>query len=157
MEDFKIKGTEFIRQRQGELEQLFGEPTHALDAKFAKAHDEVFSRIDCLTCANCCKTTGPLFTYPDMIRIAKGLEMPVQKFIDDYLQIDEDGDHILQALPCPFLMEDNKCRIYAFRPEACASYPHTNEAGMNKIFDLTLKNAEICPAVVEILSLITPK
>ena len=29
-------------------------------------HDEVFEEIDCLSCANCCKTTGPLFTEKDI-------------------------------------------------------------------------------------------
>ena len=33
----------------------------SLDSLFLNAHNEVFSKIDCLECANCCKTTSPLF------------------------------------------------------------------------------------------------
>jgi Fe-S-cluster containining protein len=31
-------------------------------------HDAEFKRTDCLKCANCCKTTGPLFTLADIER-----------------------------------------------------------------------------------------
>ena len=30
-----------------------------LDETVLDIHEEVFSEIDCLTCANCCKTTSP--------------------------------------------------------------------------------------------------
>jgi ribosomal protein L28 len=32
-----------------------------LDQLFHPRHEEVFSRVDCLQCANCCKTTSPIF------------------------------------------------------------------------------------------------
>ena len=33
-----------------------------LDYVVQEMHDEVFDEVDCLSCANCCKTTGPLYT-----------------------------------------------------------------------------------------------
>jgi len=41
--------------------------------------------------------------------------------------------------------------IYDHRPKACSEYPHTNRRKFIQITDLTLKNAEICPAVFEIV------
>lgn len=114
-------------------------------------HAEVFAGIDCLGCANCCKTTGPLFTTRDIERIAKHLQLSYQDFVSQYLREDEDGDLVLQKVPCPFLQSDNHCLIYEVRPKACREYPHTDAHHQNKIFSLTLKNAEICPAVLEIL------
>ena len=32
-----------------------------LDNQVAAIHDEVFEKTDCMSCANCCKKTGPLF------------------------------------------------------------------------------------------------
>ena len=43
----------------------------ALDAEFHELHEETFEAVDCLACANCCKTTSPIFTRRDVERIAK--------------------------------------------------------------------------------------
>jgi len=123
-----------------------------LDYIMENIHNEVFSEIDCLTCANCCRTTGPLFTQKDIDRIAKHLRMKSGAFIQQYLYMDEDGDFVLQSVPCTFLQSNNECSIYEYRPKACREYPHTNQTGQKKIFDLTMKNMEICPAALEIVN-----
>ena len=124
----------------------------AADDLVNSLHDEVFADIDCLQCANCCKTTSPLFTQQDIGRIAAGLGMTRSTFVQAYLTVDEDGDLVFQRpAPCPFLLKDNRCSIYAFRPEACSAYPHTGGKGQRKILDITRHNAAVCPAVFRIL------
>jgi uncharacterized protein len=127
------------KQRKGEV-----------DKKIHRLHAEAFEKIDCLLCANCCKTTGPLFTKKDIITIAGHLKISEKDFIKKYLRIDEDHDYILQKVPCSFLGDDNYCTIYEFRPKACREYPHTDRANQLGIFSLTQKNAVICPAVADI-------
>ncbi len=122
-----------------------------LDAQFQEVHEEVFEKTDCLTCANCCKTTGPLFTQKDVERIAKHFRLRPAEFIDKYLHHDEDYDLVLNSLPCPFLNDDNYCGIYEVRPKACHEYPHTDMRNQKQILALTAKNAEICPAVFEMV------
>ncbi len=122
-----------------------------LDQAFHQAHDEAFSCIDCLKCANCCKTTGPLFTNTDIDRLAKHFRVKAAEFIDQYLRVDEDGDFVLQSVPCPFLGDDNYCGVYESRPKACREYPHTDRNKMHQILDLTRKNAEVCPAVEHVV------
>lgn len=122
-----------------------------LDGQFSKLHDEVFETTDCLTCANCCKTTSPIFLPTDISRVAKRLGIRPADFHDKYLRTDEDGDFVLTQAPCPFLLDDNTCEVYDVRPKACREYPHTNRKRMHQILNLTLKNAGICPAVDEIL------
>lgn len=117
----------------------------------------MFSKTDCLQCANCCKTTGPLFTTKDIDRLARHFNLSGQAFIRQYLRKDEDGDWVLQQVPCPFLEDNNECRIYDVRPKACREYPHTDHPNQSRIFDLTLKNAGICPAVLDILQKVTEK
>lgn len=114
-------------------------------------HEEVFSHINCLDCANCCKHYSPRFKNPDIKRIARRLRMKEGVFIETYLKIDEDGDHVLQSSPCPFLGVDNKCSIYEDRPKDCARYPYTSEDVLIKQKSLSLKNATICPAVFYVL------
>ncbi len=123
-----------------------------LDLLMQNLHDEEFERTDCLTCANCCKTTSPIFTYKDMERIAKHLKLKVADFKQQYLRIDEDDFHVLKSSPCPFLDEnDNMCFIYDVRPKACSEYPHTNRRKFIQIANLTIKNTEICPATFRIV------
>ncbi|UYW00624.1 YkgJ family cysteine cluster protein [Flavobacterium agricola] len=122
-----------------------------LDYRMQQLHDAEFKRTDCLTCANCCKTTGPLFTTADIERIAKHFRQKPQQFIDQYLRIDEDKDYVLQQVPCTFLDQDNYCMIYDVRPKACKEFPHTDRNKFHQISNLTLKNVEICPAAYRIV------
>jgi len=122
-----------------------------LDYLMQELHEAEFVRTDCLTCANCCKTTGPLFTDKDVERIAKHFKMKSQQFAAQYLRLDEDNDYVLQSVPCAFLGVDNYCSIYDVRPKACYEFPHTNRKKFQQISDLTLKNVAICPAAFNIV------
>jgi len=121
-----------------------------LDTLFQNLHDDVFSEIDCLTCANCCKTTSPIFYEKDIERAAKALKLKPGEFFEKYLRMDEDKDAVLKSSPCPFLLSDNYCAIYENRPNACREYPHTQRKKMQQITELTFKNTLVCPAVLEI-------
>lgn len=121
-----------------------------LDATVLQLHDEVFDKIDCLACANCCKTTSPTFYERDIDRLSKHLKIKPSDFIQQYLNIDEDGDYVLTTAPCPFLDYENYCTVYESRPTACREYPHTNRKRFYQILDLSLKNTEICPAVADV-------
>ncbi len=122
-----------------------------LDYIMKELHEEEFERTNCLECANCCKTTGPLFTQADIERIAKHLRLKPARFIEQYLQIDEDHDYVLRELPCAFLDEENYCLIYDVRPKACREFPHTNRKKFHQISNLTMKNVAICPAAYNIV------
>ncbi len=122
-----------------------------LDYIMQELHDEEFSNTDCLECANCCKTTGPLFTDKDVDRISKFLKIKPRQFEEQYLRTDEDGDMILKQTPCTFLGADNYCVIYEVRPKACREYPHTDRKKFQQISNLTLKNVAICPAAYNIV------
>ncbi|MGW1455103.1 YkgJ family cysteine cluster protein [Salegentibacter agarivorans] len=131
--------------------KLRKKPPKDLDRQMQEMHEEEFSRTNCLDCANCCKTTGPLFTNKDIERISKHLKLKPQQFIEQYLRIDEDNDYVLQQVPCTFLAADNYCLIYDMRPKACREFPHTDRKDFHKISNLTIKNTAICPAAYNIV------
>ncbi len=131
------------------LDALKRKPPKNLDYAVLETHEEVFENIDCLECANCCKTTGPLFTEKDIERIAKHFRMSPAVFEQKYLRTDEDQDKVLRQLPCPFLGEDNFCSIYNVRPKACREFPHTDRKKIYQINNLTIKNTLICPAAFD--------
>jgi len=122
-----------------------------LDQIIIDLNHEVFSHIDCLECAHCCKTLGPRLMVKDIDRIARYLKMKPDTFIDKFLKIDEDGDYVFQSMPCPFLGPDNYCSVYRERPKACADYPHTGKPGFQKRLMLTYQNTFTCPAAYEIV------
>lgn len=122
-----------------------------LDLLMQELHDKEFEKTDCLSCANCCKTSSPIFTNKDIARISKHFKMKERDFVDKYLFRDEDDFMVLQDAPCAFLDKDNSCSIYSVRPKACSEYPHTNRKKFIQLTGLTLKNTEICPAVFNIV------
>lgn len=114
-------------------------------------HEEAFEKIDCLTCANCCKNYSPRFKTPDIKRISKTLRLKESVFIDTYLDLDTDGDYVTKTKPCPFLGADNYCNIYEDRPSDCKRFPYTDEDVFIKRPAITLKNSTFCPAVHHVL------
>ena len=116
-----------------------------------RLHSEAFEKVDCLQCAACCKNYSPRFKTPDVKRIAKHLRLKESELIETYLRVDEEGDFVVKASPCPFLGTDNFCSIYEVRPSDCARFPYTDEDVMVKRQSLTLKNATFCPAVFYVL------
>lgn len=134
---FKVKAETQSIQNKKLLMGLKKRNPREVDDAFHQLHEEVFSEIDCLTCANCCKTTSPIFYQTDIERVAKALRMKPGDFIEKYLSIDEDNDYVLKSSPCPFLDAENYCSVYADRPRACREYPHTNRKnGSNHGLDL---------------------
>ena len=155
MQEFIDQLPKLAKDKHNENKKFFAKlkkkPPKKLDETMQVLHDEEFERTDCLSCANCCKTTGPLFTDRDVERIAKFFRMKPQKFEETYLRRDEDGDLVLLEVPCTFLGADNYCSIYEVRPKACREYPHTDRKKFQQISNLTLKNVAICPAAFNIV------
>ncbi len=157
LNSFNDKARSQSRENKEFLAKLKRKPPRNLDDVFHEEHDNAFEEIDCLTCANCCKTTSPIFYEKDIDRLSKRLRMRPSEFIAKYLKIDEDKDYVLTTAPCPFLDHENYCMVYEDRPTACREYPHTNRKNMHQIMDLTHKNTLVCPAVLRIVEVLKEK
>ena len=151
LDKFKIAAEKKSAENRKFLSGLKKKDSRKLDAAFHRTHDEVFETTDCLQCANCCKTTSPIFYQTDIDRVAKALRMKPGDFVTTYLRVDEDGDFVLKSSPCPFLDADNYCQVYEDRPKACREYPHTDRKKIIQIMDLTYRNTLVCPAVLEMV------
>lgn len=151
LKQFKLKAKNKEMENKKFLSSLKRKDARKIDGLFHSLHEEVFEETDCLACANCCKTTSPIFYQNDIERLARALRMKPGDFIEKYLRIDEDNDYVLQSSPCPFLDTDNYCLVYSDRPRACREYPHTDRRKMVQIMDLTYRNTLVCPAVFEIV------
>ena len=150
-EQFTAQSKNKEQENRKFLASLKKKDSRKVDDVFHSVHYDVFDETDCLKCANCCKTTSPIFYQNDIERVAKSLRMKPGDFVEKYLRVDGDGDLVLKSSPCPFLDDENYCRVYDDRPKACREYPHTDRKKMIQIMDLTLKNTLVCPAVFEML------
>ena len=151
LERFKSKAGSKKKNIATFFKSLSKMSNNRVDELFHEAHEMAFQQIDCLDCANCCKTTSPIFNQQDVSRIAKHLRIKSTTFSNQYLKVDEDGDMVLKSSPCAFLGEDNKCQIYAVRPKACREYPHTDSKKVKELITITEKNALMCPAVFQMV------
>ena len=143
---------ETLEENKRYFKKLKKRPPKKLDLVMQDLHVEEFSKTDCLASANCCKTTSPIFTEKDILRISKHFKMKAHAFTEKYLMRDSDNFMVLKSAPCPFLdLNDNSCYIYDVRPKACSEYPHTNRRKFIQITDLTINNIEICPATYNII------
>ena len=113
-------------------------------------NDKVFSKINCLDCAYCCKYLGPRITNKDIRDLSHYLNIKESEFEKKYIKIDEDNDTIFSSHPCPFLDTKNFCAVYDKRPRACRDYPHTHQPEILRKKEIHIKNTFICPAVFEI-------
>ena len=151
LKGLKIKAEKVKKENKSFLLKLKKKPPKNLDNLVEELHDEEFKRINCLDCANCCNTTGPLFTQKDIERISSHLRIKPGAFTEKYLRVDEDNDFVLKKVPCEFLHEDNTCGIYSVRPKACREYPHTDRKKFHQLANITLNNTSVCPAVYNIV------
>ena len=124
----------------------------SMEAEIKGLSDLVTSKIDCLSCANCCKTIPTTFNQEDITRAAKQLSISKKELIKRYLIQDLDETYVTNETPCPFLAEDNSCKIYAVRPAACASFPHTGRSHFYNRRNAHVANINVCPITFHTLS-----
>ncbi|MFO7968264.1 MAG: YkgJ family cysteine cluster protein [Archaeoglobaceae archaeon] len=110
---------------------------------------EVWEKIDCRTCARCCKKLKVTLSSDDVQRLSSCLDIGPEDLKTLYLTTDLKGDYTFKSDSCPFLV-DNECSCYLHRPNECVSYPHLDSA--NYIFKLktVLVDCSLCPIVYNV-------
>lgn len=112
-----------------------------------QAEKEVWQEVDCLSCANCCKKMTPTFTAKDLKRISAHFNQTPEEFKKQWLKKDSNKDMVNVNQPCQFLnLEDNKCSIYAIRPEDCSGFPHLSKKNWSLYAHVHKQNIDYCPA-----------
>lgn len=118
-----------------------------------KAEKYAWTKVNCLDCANCCKTMSPVYTKEDITRISAHLKMTSAEFKKKWLQFDKkDRTWMNTGRPCQFLdLKTNKCTIYKVRPAACAEFPHLTKMPFKDYLYIHKQNIEYCPATFEMI------
>jgi len=153
MRSFKQKVRHNQKSFKSYLGKIKNNPPLKLDATAEKISAEVWQEVDCLSCANCCKSMTPTFTTADIKRIATHLEMSVAEFKDKWLDFDKkDKDWVNKKQPCQFLnLQSNMCSIYEFRPADCAGFPYLKKKKMVEYMHVHQQNISHCPATYKMV------
>jgi len=135
------------------LTKLEKNPPRKLDEITMAVEKEVWREIDCLSCANCCKTMSPTYTPKDIRLISSHLNMTSQQFKDKWLHKESgSGDWMNKSTPCQFLnLDTNMCGIYEVRPLDCAGFPHLPKRKMVEYMHVHKQNIEYCPATYRMI------
>lgn len=123
-------------------------PPKNLDKICVELDKSVWEEMDCLSCANCCKTMSPTYNAADIKRISAHLGMTQKEFKEKWLYIEpKDNDWMNVSTPCQFLdLSTNMCSIYEVRPVDCAGFPHLAKKRMKDYIHIHKQNIEYCPA-----------
>jgi Fe-S-cluster containining protein len=146
-----------VRHHEKTMKRFLGKieknPPKGLDKLAEKIDAEVWQEVDCLSCANCCKTMSPTFTAKDIKRISDHFEMTPKEFKEKWLYFDEeDGDWMNKNQPCQFLdMKTHMCSIYEVRPADCAGFPHLKKKKMTDYIHVHQQNISYCPATFKMV------
>ena len=135
------------------LSKLEKKQPKGLQKLILQTEQEVWKEVDCLSCANCCKTMTPTFTNKDIKRISAHLGQSEDEFKSNYLRRERGGDRdwLNKVEPCQFLdMKTNMCSIYEVRPSDCAGYPHLRKNFRN-YGHVHKQNVECCPAAYKLV------
>jgi uncharacterized protein len=146
--DWKQEAERHYQRNFRFLQSLKGRSERAVDRAAVELHREAFSIIDCTRCANCCRTSHPVFEEHEIERIAGRIGAEPAALREQHFIKCEDEDGMEpKEQPCLFLGPDGRCTVYEDRPASCAGFPYTDEPGFACRKYMHSANSLGCPAV----------
>ena len=135
------------------LNRLKRKPPRNLQSIAIKAGSNIWNGIDCLSCANCCKTMTPTYTSADIKKIASYLQISADEMKRKWLKKERATRNWLnKATPCQFLdLETNMCNVYEVRPADCAGFPHLTKKKIVDYLHIHRQNLDECPATFKLV------
>jgi uncharacterized protein len=153
LRSFKQKVRYNKRSLKSFLTKIEKKTPKGIDKITAALEPLVWKEVDCLTCANCCKTMTPTYTTADIKRISAHFKQTPAEFKAKWLVYrKKDKDWENKKQPCQFLnLKDNKCSIYEIRPLDCSGFPHLPKKKMVDYMHIHKQNIEYCPATYKLV------
>ena len=109
-----------------------------IDGLVRTVSQKYFALIDCMQCANCCRSLHVEFKKSELHVIAKTLGQSIEAFQKRFMS---DGE---VNPPCPML-NGKLCSIYENRPDVCRSFPHLEQPEFTSRLIGVIENVAICP------------
>jgi len=148
-----IKETTRLKPHLRFLNRVKRNPPRDIQDIAVKAGNKVWDGIDCLSCANCCRTMTPTYTNQDLKKIGAYLKMSLTEIKKKWLKKERGtGNWLNKTTPCQFLdLTTNLCGIYEVRPADCAGFPHLNKRRIIDYIHVHKQNLDECPATFKMV------
>lgn len=148
-----VKETHRLKPLFRFLNRLKKDPPRNLQSIALKAGGNVWNEIDCLSCANCCKTMTPTYTNTDIKKIASYLRITTDEMKSKWLKKERaTGNWVNKTTPCQFLdLETNMCNVYEVRPADCSGFPHLTRKRFVDYLHVHRQNLDECPATFKLV------
>ncbi len=148
----KIK--QFADEKQGENEMfrsfLKQQNQEAVDTIVHSLNETITPQIDCTQCGNCCKSLMINVTKEETVLLASHLQISETKLMDQYIEQSEQGQMIINTIPCHFL-KGSVCSIYEQRFTECREFPHLHKPHFTGRLFGTMQYYEICPIIFNVV------
>jgi Fe-S-cluster containining protein len=125
-----------------------------IDAAVDSIAQPIIAAIDCTKCANCCQGLLVSLVPEDAVRLADGIDIPVDQVVTQYVDLERGREveewGVFRHRPCVFL-RDKLCSIYPHRPASCRTYPLFTP-DFRWTLEHTIAGAGTCPIIYNVLS-----
>ena len=122
----------------------------AVDVLVHEINEEITPKIDCTQCGNCCKSLMINVTPVEAQSLSTYLIEPLALVKEKYIETSEQGQMIINTIPCHFLA-DSKCTIYDNRFTECREFPHLHKDNFTTRLFGTLMYYAMCPIIFNVV------
>jgi Fe-S-cluster containining protein len=119
-----MKGLAFMRVPEDAIDIV----RERVDRDSSIAGSTTAMKLDCLACGACCRANEVVLEARDVARFRRAGRAELAR--KPYARRERDGRVVLvlrRDKRCQHLGRDNKCDIYAIRPDACSTFPMASE------------------------------
>jgi len=121
-----------------------------IDIEVHALNEVVAAAIDCTACGACCASLMINVTKEYMEPLSAHLQMTTADFKETFIEESEQGQMLMNTVPCAFLKQ-SKCSVYAHRFEECRAFPHLDKPNfVGRIFG-TLMHYGRCPIIYNVV------
>lgn len=110
----------------------------------------ISTQIDCTQCGNCCRSLMINVEPDEAKNLAAYLDIPADEFKHAYIEESEQGQMVINTIPCHFL-KLNKCSIYAHRFNECREFPHLHKPAFTSRLFGTFMHYGRCPIIFNVI------
>ena len=148
----KIKQIAEEKQAENDHFQSFlkNQNEEEIDLLIQKLNDSMTPQIDCTKCGNCCKSLMIHITAEETVQLSDHLKISVDQIKEQFIEQSEQGQMILNTVPCHFLT-NTSCSIYEHRFTECREFPHLHKPHFIRRLFSTMRYYEICPIIFNVV------
>ena len=148
----KIKQFADEKQEENDIFRSFLKQQNqgAVDSLVHTLHETITPQIDCTQCGNCCKSLMINVTKDETVLLASHLQISETQLKDQYIEQSEQGQMIINTIPCHFL-KGTSCSIYENRFTECREFPHLHKPHFTGRLFGTMQYYEICPIIFNVV------